>query len=43
MSFNLEDVFKQIVDTEQQVQNRLALVAAGLFIKNATQKNVQNS
>ena len=31
MSFNLglEDLFQQIIDTEQQVQNRLARVAEG--------------
>jgi len=29
MSFNLDDLFQQIIDTEQQVQSRLARVAEG--------------
>jgi len=29
MSFNLEDLFQKIIDTEQQVHNRLARVAEG--------------
>ena len=29
MSFNLEYLYQQIIDTEQQVQNRLARVADG--------------
>ena len=30
MSFNLEDLFQKIIDTEQQVQHRLARVAEGI-------------
>jgi len=29
MNFNLDDLFQQVIDTEQQVHNQLARVAEG--------------